>query len=763
MRRIALLIALAALLAGVAAEPARASSGQALMPANELLIGRALKQRGVIPKGASRAQVRRAVRAYLRAKLGRKPEDRPVVAAAGSSAAGLAATAGSGAFSPAGPLLSGTEYPGFGGSPHGSWNVGPDGVATDKVLVILVDFGGPWSGKTGPLHGAIPAPGDSSTFWPGDFSTQHYRDMLFGDSFPIYDAAHVLRGTSTDTMKRYYLEQSHRAYTVGGDVAGWVTLPYPEAYYGQDSDANHVDDKNGPAWRVVRDAAAAFAAANPSFPWAAYDHENPHGIVTGGFDQPDGYIDHLVIVHAGVDQSAGGGAQGDDAIWAHSWWVDSTNGLGPGNLGGYQIPGTSEWIGPYTINPEDGGIGVFCHEFGHDLGLPDEYDTSYAGESPSSFWTLMASGSWLGKQWGAGTKPSPMNAWDKYYLGWIDPITVARGTTATVDLSPAQSGDTGDVAVKVELPAVTHSTTVSGPDGNPEWCSRSGNNLDDTLTTVGKVSVPPSAPTLSFKTWYDIEQGWDFGYVEVSTDGTSWSLLASITGVNKTWTTKTYSLAGYAGQQVYLRFRYHTDQSVSQLGWELDDITVSGGAFFDGAASTAQLAADPAASWSIVDGQRTTTTDRYYIGECRTRKGFDAALGDCYTQYGDWFPLNTGLLLIYRDTQWSDNDVGMHPGEGGWLPVDAHPTVDGSWATRIQVRDAAFGRTYTGDRRLYNPSTGTYQTLLGHDGEPTFDDTRTYWYASKPDAGVKVPTLGVSLQVLRTGKGGLVVGIDDVP
>ena len=50
--------------------------------------------------------------------------------------------------------------------------------------------------------------------------------------------------------------------------------------------------------------------------------------------------------------------------------IPGTDGQGPQGLG--------IWAYNYTINPEDGDVGVFCHEFGHDLGLPDEYDYSSA-------------------------------------------------------------------------------------------------------------------------------------------------------------------------------------------------------------------------------------------------------------------------------------------------------------------------------------------------------------------------------------------------
>ena len=80
------------------------------------------------------------------------------------------------------------------------------------------------------------------------------------------------------------------------------------------------------------------------------------------------------------------------------------------------------------MQPENGGLGVFAHEYGHDLGLPDQYDTAGAAtNSTVGFWTLMSSGSWLGTGKAIGDLPGDMNAWDKLQLGWLNYDTAKAG------------------------------------------------------------------------------------------------------------------------------------------------------------------------------------------------------------------------------------------------------------------------------------------------------------------------------------------------
>ena len=91
---------------------------------------------------------------------------------------------------------------------------------------------------------------------------------------------------------------------------------------------------------------------------------------------------------------------------------------------------TGIWVGDYTIQPENGGLGVFAHEFAHDLGLPDLYDTSGntgGAENSTAFWTLMSSGANIGDGGpdGIGDAPTNMGAWEKLQLGWLN-YEVAR-------------------------------------------------------------------------------------------------------------------------------------------------------------------------------------------------------------------------------------------------------------------------------------------------------------------------------------------------
>ncbi len=127
-------------------------------------------------------------------------------------------------------------------------------------------------------------------------------------------------------------------------------------------------------------------------------------------------------------------------------------------------------------------------------------------------------------------------------------------------------------------------------------------SIDTTLTHDVDLTSPTN-PVLTFKTWFDIEHWYDWGYVSVSTDGgATWQALAgdqtstddpaqaafgpgytgrSGGGDTASWVDERVSLAAYAGKQIQLRFEYVTDGSTHGAGWAIDDVAIEGTSFHD--------------------------------------------------------------------------------------------------------------------------------------------------------------------------------------
>ena len=129
------------------------------------------------------------------------------------------------------------------------------------------------------------------------------------------------------------------------------------------------------------------------------------------------------------------------------------------------------WVFDYTVEPENGGVGVFSHEFGHDLGIPDEYDTSGntgGAENSTGFWTPWSSGSYGSDGTpanGIGNRPFSMSAWDKLVFGWLDYQLVKPGDGKTkITLGPSEAQSTaGKQAAVVTLPDKQVAKNVGAP------------------------------------------------------------------------------------------------------------------------------------------------------------------------------------------------------------------------------------------------------------------------------------------------------------
>ncbi|WSQ09556.1 immune inhibitor A [Streptomyces sp. NBC_01231] len=653
---------------------------------------------------------------------------------------------------------------------------------TDKIFTILVEFGDQvdsrYGGTPGPLHNEIAQPDradDNSTAWQADYNQQHFQELYFGT------------GKNTESLKKYYEKQSSGRYSVEGDVTDWVKVPYNEARYGSNKD-------DTAAWYAVRDGVTAWVAqredagdtpAEIKAELAEFDQWDRNDFDgDGDFNEPDGYIDHFQIVHAGEDESAGGGAQGEDAIWAHRWFAFGTDAgsAGPANnkLGGTQIGDTGLWVGDYTIQPENGGLGVFAHEYGHDLGLPDEYDTSGGGENSTGFWTLMSSGSWLGTgKESIGDLPGDMNAWDKLQLGWLDYDIAQAGVKSNHTLGLAEYNTKNPQALVVQLPDKTVTTEIAAPaQGSRQWWSGSGNDLRNSLSRTVDLTGK-SAASLTLDGWWDTEKDYDYVYTEVSTDGgANWTPIdgkladgsavprdasgkPALTGTVDAHQKLTYPLDAYAGQKIGLRFRYQTDSGVAQKGFTADEITVTadGATLFSDNAESAD-AAWSASGFSRIGASITDDYPQYYIAENRQYVSYDKTLKVGPYNYGfstsrpSWvehYAYQNGLLIWKWDTSQADDNTSQHPGQGLILPIDSHPTPlkwsDGTlMRNRIQAYDSTFSRQQTDAITLHNAGAPT--KIKSRAGVPVFDDgTSTYYDASNPLAGVKITDTNTRIKI----------------
>jgi immune inhibitor A len=638
----------------------------------------------------------------------------------------------------------------------------------DKVLVLSVEY-------SDFAHNNIKSD-ETDNYYP-DYPLEHYEDMIFGDN-----GVTGPNGENFVSMKQFYEQQSGGTYSVAGKAYGWLKVPGTAAFYGADkASGGHDNVTPGGSKQLVVDTYKAAIAAG--IPLENYDLEDPHDFDgDGNLLEKDGLVDHLMIIHSGVGQEAGGGSLGDNAIWSHrsAKFVD---------LDGYdasiQNPIGKPGFYDYTMMPEDGATGVFAHEYGHDLGYPDEYDTVYSGTGEAvGYWSIMASGSWAGKI--GGTEPTGFSPLAKSYLqsslggNWTtDTVQLdwddvsSKGTQLFLDQANSPNGK-NPIAVKVNLPQ--KKTPVNTPAaGSFEYWGGQADEIDTNMVTSVDLTGKSSA-TLTFDAWYDIEEQWDFAFVQVSEDnGSTWKSLGNnntrsdvtsqgyptiltsmpgFTGKSNGWQGQSFDLSSYAGKNIKLRIRYATDWGTSNLGFFADNIKVVA----DGQTVVNDGAEDTASTFGLngftrMDGNK--LTNHYYLLEWRNHKGIDEGLknirrGQSLMSY------DSGLLVWYVDDSFTENWTGAHPGDGFLGVVDAHLGSSLKWSfannnapveasSRYQIADAAFGLNPTSGLNLIYPT----QTLVSPSQEAVslFNDSNSFMNTFMPDAGRNIGNFGLKVRV----------------
>jgi len=358
------------------------------------------------------------------------------------------------------------------------------------------------------------------------------------------------------TLTHYYQHQSRGLYNVTGDIFPVVQLDKPLSYYGrpvQNSDGSWRSDERTD--ELVVDALRNAYASNSDFPWSDFDQWDPKDFDgDGNRDEPDGYLDHFILIVAGKGQSSCQGlyklsekfntnAEPDvfntlsadeqacaDRIWPHRGSISQNLDSGPkvgsqtNVRGGIDI-GNGIWMLDYNMQSEYTDVSTFIHEFGHSLGLPDIYAKS----------TNNSTGSWTAMSSTASPEPQELDTWSRMVLGWMQPCVVRP---------PAYGGDQqGELLLKtmndwsagvaphelcdaamVILPPKYRDIEL-GPltlrQGRQAAYSGQGNDMFRTLSRKFDFSAVGADEDLrlDLDAWFVIEAEWDYLYVEAAAEG----------------------------------------------------------------------------------------------------------------------------------------------------------------------------------------------------------------------------------------------------
>ena len=212
---------------------------------------------------------------------------------------------------------------------------------------------------------------------------------------------------ATGSIHQYFYDQSWGEYDMEIDVVGPVTVSRNASYYGSNDwsgNDKHPDEMVREACQLAADAGADFSK---------YDSNN------------DGYVDWIVVLYAGKGEADGGAAT---TIWPHQYELSYT---------GMQIKLNGKTVDHYCcLNEIDGqsgkrcGIGTFCHEFSHVMGLPDFYATNNASHRTMCEWDIMDYGPYLND----GNTPPCYSAYERWFMGWITPRVLTEPENVTLRL-----------------------------------------------------------------------------------------------------------------------------------------------------------------------------------------------------------------------------------------------------------------------------------------------------------------------------------------
>lgn len=275
------------------------------------------------------------------------------------------------------------------------------------------------------------------------------KPNIFGETY--FDDLLYSKVSGDSSMRNYYFDNSYGQLDIitltlpsavkgSGGVTGWQTAPETYTYYTKGIGCTQYPECSWNylygfgCWpcnsqKLAKDIVLYINSHDPSINFADYDNDG------------DGYMDELILIHAGSGAEYGS----PNDMWSHKWAIpdefckynssmdcdnDADCVVGETDYGSCiknnrpVLDGVT--IRGYTVQAErrnssnPAQVGTFVHETGHMLGLPDLYDLDHSSNG-IGYWSLMSDGAWLGT---FGSSPANLDAWSKVQLGFVDPINL---------------------------------------------------------------------------------------------------------------------------------------------------------------------------------------------------------------------------------------------------------------------------------------------------------------------------------------------------
>ena len=201
--------------------------------------------------------------------------------------------------------------------------------------------------------------------------------------------------SSEGSAWKYFFDSSNEHYNPQFDVIGPVTVSKDMAYYGKNNPSTNFD---AAPWTMVKEACTL---VNDSVDFSLYDNDK------------DGYVDFVYVIYAGYGESDGAD---ENTIWPHSYRLLDR---------GITCKVDGKYVDLYACGNELDyfskqytGIGTFCHEFSHVLGLPDLYETTgYGTHKTIGAWSILDYGPYNND----GNTPPAYSAYEQFFMGWLMP------------------------------------------------------------------------------------------------------------------------------------------------------------------------------------------------------------------------------------------------------------------------------------------------------------------------------------------------------